>query len=189
METAITLTDHGLPVSFKERVREIQMKIGELTMDRQSDYVEAANMALEIKRYQKDVEAALDEKIKAAHEQHKALTTLRNMAIREPQRAEKVLKAMLIGYLEGNEERREALQKELDEAGSAAIVPSFVAKVEGLSFVRIEDVELVDADSVPKEFLAPDMRGIRKAVKDGRKEIPGIRVFKRVVPRFTVKGA
>lgn len=46
--------------------------------------------------------------------------------------------------------------------------------------------EIEDADLVPREFLVPDEKLIRQAVKDGRREIPGCRIFEEMNTRIRV---
>jgi hypothetical protein len=51
-----------------------------------------------------------------------------------------------------------------------------------VSMTTIWDFEVVDEQSVPREFWVLDLVAIRKQVKAGRHEIPGVRVFSTRVP-------
>ena len=51
-----------------------------------------------------------------------------------------------------------------------------------VSMTTIWDFEVVDEQAVPREFWVLDLVAIRKQVKAGRHEIPGVRVFSTRVP-------
>ena len=46
-------------------------------------------------------------------------------------------------------------------------------------FKKFWDFELMDINQVPRSYLTLDERKVRQAVKDGLREIPGIRIFER----------
>lgn len=56
----------------------------------------------------------------------------------------------------------------------------------GTASVRmVWDVEVVDPAAVPREFLAVNLPAIRQAVKDGAREIPGVKIER--VPQASVR--
>lgn len=90
------------------------------------------------------------------------------------------------------------LQKKLDAEARAADVepvkveapvirkaPTKVRTEEATSYQHTEWThEIEDPDKVPREYLMVDEKEIRKAVKAGVREIPGVKIFEKTTTRF-----
>ena len=71
------------------------------------------------------------------------------------------------------EERKEMLRKQIAESEQAAVVAD--TKVKGI--LKRWTWELVDEEKVPKAFCTSDSKKINAAIKEGIRDISGIRIF------------
>lgn len=91
---------------------------------------------------------------------------------------------------QGKEKRADKAVEQAAELTQKAItlqntkVESGVGNVSGLSFRTDWDIEVVDAQAVPREFLTVDEKAIKALVKarKGQVSIPGIRIIEKQVP-------
>lgn len=82
----------------------------------------------------------------------------------------------------GKTEKAEALQEQAQQAAMVRpVVAPMVQKVAGISMREQWDYEITDAAKLPRDFLIPDEKRIRKFVEFDKEKtnIPGVRVFKR----------
>ncbi len=121
-------------------------------------------------------------------------------SISEPAKtAEQIVNSKLIAYRRKLEEekRKEAaeLQAKLEaeaikQAGEGQPVapvpivaqapPKTIYTQEGsVSFRKDWDFIIEDEQTIPREYCSPDSSKIRKAIRDGVREIPGVRIFQK----------
>lgn len=88
-------------------------------------------------------------------------------------------------------EAEEATQRHIAAASAPAPKAAALAPLKadsGSAVVRHEwNATVVDPDAVPREYLVVDMAKVRAAVKDGVREIPGVRIEQ--VESLAVRGA
>ena len=118
---------------------------------------------------------------------------------------ERVLKTKISQYQTRLEmERREQEKKAREEAAKLQAELDKEAKAKGVEPVKMAPVELApvetvtrteegasahirkewvgeikDPEAVPREFCTPDMKLIREAVKAGKREIPGVKIYEK----------
>lgn len=102
--------------------------------------------------------------------------------------AEKLLKAKISSYLTSRVEREKVLMQEAVNADDITTAVELASKaaptVQGVSTRTTYEAEIVDAESIPRSYLVPDIQRIRADVRaaKGKIDIPGVRV----VPRTSV---
>ena len=158
----------------------------------------------------KEVKDLLNPHIQAAHGLHKALTGDRNRLLAPLENAERIIKQKMGQYqLAEEKKRREAerkaeeerqRQQEEEDAKAAeenrpaefvapAPPPKPMKKVEGVAMVDHYDFEITDETKIPRKYLMPNEKEIRKTVKamkaDAASAIPGIRVIRTKRPKTT----
>lgn len=74
----------------------------------------------------------------------------------------------------------DAAHERADAVRVAPEPPKTVSTVFGSSTVKKNwDFEIADVSAVPREYLAVDDRLVRQAIRNGVREIPGLRIFQR----------
>jgi hypothetical protein len=157
-----------------KKLKEIFESVGQLQVKTDSDYLLACALAKKLKIVAKELSQLIDPVVERAHAIHKKSVAERKATIGPCEQGEKLLKVYMINYALSTQERQKKLQQELDAAGSVAIVPSFLPKVEGVSYANNKDFEVVQESKVPRKFMTPDPRKIRAAIASGEKLIDGI---------------
>lgn len=163
---------------------------------------EATALAGRIKELGKRLEKLRKEIVEAPNKYVRTVNTLAKGYTAKLTGAEKALKNQMGQYLakvelerrkreEARRKAAEEAQKKLNEEAAAAGVepvklevqpepeaPKVVRTESGSSSsVKVWAFEIVDAQQIPREFLVPDERKIRQAVKDGCREIAGVRIY------------
>lgn len=85
------------------------------------------------------------------------------------------------------EEEAEKARKKAEKKGVEYVPPPVMIPVEApkthyadqgsITYVTKWKSEVVDAKKVPGRYLVPDTRAIQKAVEDGVREIPGVKIY------------
>lgn len=161
----------------------------------------AANMLVQLKAAQKQVDAARVELLRPAQETVKKLQALFKPTLDELEKVERELKGKVAAYRTELENKAEAERVELlrkaEEAqakGKAKQATAFAEKslaVQGFTNTTMAsaggslqvskpwDFEVEDVGAVPKEYLTVDEAKVRSAIKAGIRDIPGVRIFQR----------
>jgi len=126
----------------------------------------------------------LNQSIRAINSFFKKLT--------EPlEEADAILRKKILEYRMKEEERirkeAEEIRKKMEEKGQ--FVPVVVSGPgttmsgkNGTAIVRkVWDFEVIDENQVPREYLSVDPGKIRKAVQEGVRQIPGVKIFQKEV--------
>ncbi len=93
--------------------------------------------------------------------------------------------ARLTAELQAGNESAPAVTAPKLPATPPANVPRTIRTAGGsATMVTSWQFEITDPDSVPRQFLKVDETAIRKAVRDGLREIPGVRIFEESNFRF-----
>lgn len=113
----------------------------------------------------------------------------KELEVRKAAEAERLARAEAQARLDAEAARMTAEAKALDEKAAAIEAPKLpeaapaapsktVRTAEGsASVVKTWTFEVTDPDSIPREYLAVNEKAIRQAVKDGVRQIPGVRIF------------
>lgn len=190
---------------YKKRGQELVSKAEEFAIQTINDMEEAAIIRETIKDRQKSIVDLLKPFIDAAFKAHRDQTARRNEIIGYYEKAEAVLRSKMNEWKKKEDERLALEQKLVDEEAqleaaakaeedgneelAKAIMdgelpvmadPVEKTKVEGVSFVDKWSYEIIDEDNLPREFMMPDEKGIKRVVTamKGKTNIPGVRVFK-----------
>ena len=110
---------------------------------------------------------------------------------------EAVVKDKIGVYMEAERKKAEDEAKRLaeqakKETGDAKPVPIEVPKMSvqatsgKVSAKEIKSYEIVDESKIPREYLTVDRGAIQKAVRDGVKDIPGVKIVKKTSVAFRV---
>ena len=79
------------------------------------------------------------------------------------------------------EERRRKIQEAHEKKGHQVSAPAYVAPVENkignVQTVKRWTFEVVDFSKVPEKFKMADELGIKEAIRDGIREIPGVKIY------------
>jgi hypothetical protein len=120
----------------------------------------------------------------------------KELEVRRKVEEERKARAELQARLDAEAARLNAEAKARDAAApevAAPQIPDAVAPPEEktvrsdagkVTFVKTWDFEIIDPAAVPRDYLAVDEKAVRKAVKDGLREIPGVRVFEKTSTRY-----
>lgn len=74
---------------------------------------------------------------------------------------------------------KEKYEEKIAEVAAQAFTPEVKVEstVGGVSFKKRWTFEVMEPMAIPRKYLAPDEKAIRTAVRDGERDIPGVRIF------------
>jgi len=79
------------------------------------------------------------------------------------------------------EERRRKIQEAHEKKGHQVSAPAYVAPVENkignVQTVKRWTFEVIDFSKIPEKFKIVDELGIKESIRNGTREIPGIRIY------------
>lgn len=77
------------------------------------------------------------------------------------------------------QETKEKYAAQAEQVAAKAFTPEVVVDntVGGVSFKKRWTFEVVEPMKLPRQYLAPDEKAIRQAVRDGERNISGVRIF------------
>lgn len=95
--------------------------------------------------------------------------------------ADRVLRSKVVQFRSEEEKRRREAQEKLRETSQFAVVPQ-LAKTQraelGQAIARkVWEFEVLDIDQVPREYLQLDETAVRRAIQQGIRHIPGLRIY------------
>lgn len=168
----------------------------------------AAEFLQKIKATERIVNDFFAEDIKAAHEAHKALTSERKFYLDKLTLAERTVKRKVADYrteqerIQREETRRlteeaqrkaeEAMLERAIETGDEAILDRVdevkesvqvqaapPEKMDGISYATTWDFEILDEKEIPREFMTPDLKKIKKYIQlhKGKYPVPGVKII------------
>ncbi len=161
-----------------------------LVINNAEQYEEAADILKEIKGRQKQLESRRKWFTEPLLEMKRRTDVLFKTPIHSLKAAEDSIKRAMLDFTKRAEEERKRLEAQAqrlaaDENASVsevrevlvqAVTQTETPKVAGVVTKTVTKFEIEDAGKLPREYLKPDDKEIRKAVKAG-KAIPGIRVW------------
>lgn len=163
-----------------ERQAEIARKAAEADAARRA---EEARKAAEIAAAAAKDQAEADRIRKAAEVQAAAEAEV----AAEEAAAEAKRKAALLAQWDADEAAEEdaAAQARAEAALAAAAEPVKVetTRIAGTSTSEHYSFEILDENLVPRPYLMVDEKGLRRAIKEGIREIPGVRIFRSDIVR------
>lgn len=148
---------------------------------------EAAAYLRDIKSLQKQIDAAFDPILKAAHDAHKTAIAQKKASMAPLEAAEGLFKRKCLSYTQN---RDKALQDAREahlraNPGAAPLVVEDPAKLDGVSTRLDYDFEIQDKNLVPMAFLMVDEVRVRKLVRQLGNEaapmLPGIKIVEKQV--------
>lgn len=194
---------------YMEQIQTMQTEAAAVTIASDADNARAIEMGLQSKKLKDAIEKARKQFVADPGEFVKSVNTLSKSFTERLLGIETGLKRKIGEYQQRKElERRKAeeearkqaaeLQAKLDAEAKAAHVepvkieaPAIpkaagpVRTAEGSSYqVSVWQFEIQAEADVPREYLLVDQAKIRQAVKDGVRNIPGVRIFETSETRF-----
>ena len=170
---------------------------------------QATEFGLQVKQIFKKIEEARDHHVRPLNTMVKGINNTAKIMTDPLKRAENYLKDQISSYAWRLEmERRKAqeearkvakeLQRKVDAEAAAANIPAPVVpepvvappetKVRtesGTSFLKmVWDFEVTTPAEVPREYLAVNEKAIREAIKNGVRNIPGVKIFEKPQTNF-----
>lgn len=157
--------------------------------EKRKSYTDPLNAV--IKKIKADFDTILDPLAQAEQVVKKGIQKFRDAeAFREKERVR--LEAEAKARAEINKIQRGDISAETIEKAQEASVAVTAANAEAPRTVTTDTgqlrtrkdwkFEIVDASAVPRELCTPDPKLIREAVKNGAREVPGLRIWEETVP-------
>lgn len=157
--------------------KEIEKKRKELIAE-PKDYIDSVN------RFCKQFTSSLDEAILGAKRKIASYQTRVELERRKAEEAAR----------KAAEELQKKLNAEAKEAGVQPVTVGIPVMPEKKATTRTEEgtsytvkswqFEVTDENQVPREYLSPDPKKIKRAMEAGLREIPGVRIFEQTDVRF-----
>ncbi|MFP4087736.1 MAG: hypothetical protein ACLFUL_13185 [Desulfobacteraceae bacterium] len=192
---------------YREKIADMQTEAEALEIETDEGEKQAVDGAARAKRLTKDLEAQRKAVIKDPDRFVRDVNAFVRSFKRPLDEVVNTLRQKIGGYQYQKElERRkiekamqeearklqERLKKEAAESGvepppitpAPAPKPDNVTRTEGGASASIKTQwtgEIVDPEAVPREYCSPDEKKIRQAVKDGVREIPGVKIYEKPV--------
>jgi hypothetical protein len=139
----------------------------------------ALSMALQSRKLSKAVEKKRKEITKPHLDFQKGIKKIADAFIHE-------LKSIEASLTQKVEVFNEARKKKSNEIGVDLTTVENVD--EGTTYEQeIWDFETTNSEEIPKKYFTLDERAVRKAISDGDRQIPGLRVFKKTIKRYRIK--
>jgi hypothetical protein len=148
----------------------------ELLIESMADIEHATDMLAYVKKYAKAVDAERTALVRPLNDHVKSINARFKEITGPLEEAEMVLKSKMAAYLK----KRAMEQEEKTDGGAAAnAVPVVVQGNYGTTSTRERwNFEVQDISKVPLGFLAVDEKLVREAINEGRRCIPGLRIFR-----------
>lgn len=165
----------------------------DLSITTNEEYVAADQFCISLKELEKEVDAAFDQGIADAYKTHRGLVAKKNAYAAPIAEARKIVKAKMVAWQEIAEQKRLAdeakmrkdAEKRAKKTGGEVpviVVPTSTPEIGTLIQTRW-DFRVVDANSIPREYMIPDLVKIRQVVTALKADtrIPGIETFTKKV--------
>lgn len=170
-------------VKYDAELTAIDEVLPSLSVNSVEEFHAAAELLRDIKATLNQVEAERVRVTGPAYEAWKNANDFFSRVSDKGKRAEKEIKAKIAAFdTRQRETERRLLQEAAEKADHHALsLVQSSAVAQGVSIREILDIEITDANLIPREFLEPNEKLIRATVKatKGHREIPGVRIFKK----------
>lgn len=172
-------------------IKDVQMRIESLTINNDAELKNANELAKEINKGIKEVQAIYKEPKAEASKAHKLIVAEEKEQLKPWKEAQAVLKDAIGKYMIALEEKRKKeleVAKEAEEFFGVAVEVKEKPQLGGTHIREVWDVEIVNADKVPikygnhviREINISALKDIAK-FEDGQAQIDGVRFFKKKV--------
>ena len=103
--------------------------------------------------------------------------------------ADRVLRGKVLQFRSEEEKRRKEAEEKLRETSQFAVVPQLAktqrAELGQAIAQKVWEFEVVDPKQVPRDYLRVDESAIRRAIMQGIRNIPGVKIYQ--TERLTVR--
>ncbi len=185
--------------TLEGRYEDAKKRLQGMSIQSDDDYRQAAVFAQAIAVSEKELEETEEVKEKKRlYVLYKGYASRESSIAKKLQEVKDILRSHIAAYAirRGKEATDEATEKAINAAIATGddsyldlIIPTTVAvpDVPGITFAKITDFEIEDPEKLPRKYLVPDTKLIRKIVqaKGVTADIPGVKVVKKTQVRVS----
>lgn len=185
--------------TIESRYEDAKRRLEGMAIQSDDDYRQAAVFARAIAASEKELEETEEVKEKKRlYALYKGFASRESSIAKKLKEVKDILRSHIAAYAirRGQEATDEATEKAInaailtgDDSYLDMIIPKTVSvpDVDGITFAQVTDFEIEDPEALPREYMVPDAKLIRKMVqaKGMDAAIPGVRVVKKTQVRVS----
>jgi len=176
---------------YHQAVEEMLKKAEKVEVKDEKTNQLAVDMTAQVKRLWKQIEKKRKELVEAPNQYVKAVNNFARSFQDKLRNIERMLKQKIADYHRAEAEKQKAiLEKQLKnmkkgQADQALAIPKEkqITRTETGAVAyqkKVWDFEIIDESQIPREYLCPNVKKIREAIRMGVREIPGIKIYEKL---------